>query len=396
MSEEHQIPTGAAFAWRAAALYAALFVMLGVQLPFLPLWLAAKGLDAGEIGVVLAIPMVVRVFAIPLATRHADRHDGLRAALIVTATAAALGYGALGLLHGAAAIMVGYALVSAFYTPITPLADAYALRGLRLHGRAYGPVRMWGSAAFIVGTVGAGLLLDRIATGRLIWLIAGTMALAVAAACALAPLDGTEATKRAGHREVSAVGILLRQPALPIGLGAASLIQASHAVYYGFSALDWKTAGLDGGEIGVLWALGVAAEIALFACSGRLAIAPLGLIALGGAGGLLRWGAMALGPPTALLPLLQCLHALSFGASHLGAMGLIMRTVPAAYGATVQGYFAVALGLAMAGAMAISGALYARWGDLAYAAMALGAGAGAIVAMVARRLARDDVETGAR
>jgi PPP family 3-phenylpropionic acid transporter len=93
---------------------------------------------------------------------------------------------------------------------------------------------------------------------------------------------------------------------------------------------------------------------------------------------------MALDPPTALLAPLQCLHALSFGATHLGAMGLIMRAVPAAYGATVQGYFAVAQGLAMACAMGISGVLYARWGDLAYAAMALAAGAGGMLAVAAQ------------
>jgi len=59
--------TGAAFAWRVAAFYAALFGVLGVQVPFLPVWLAAKGLDAGAIGVVLAVPVVVRMAAIPLA-----------------------------------------------------------------------------------------------------------------------------------------------------------------------------------------------------------------------------------------------------------------------------------------------------------------------------------------
>ena len=34
-----------AFAGRLAAFYAALFVLMGVQLPFLPVWLKARGLD---------------------------------------------------------------------------------------------------------------------------------------------------------------------------------------------------------------------------------------------------------------------------------------------------------------------------------------------------------------
>src|SRR6266571_6502046 len=79
--------------FRLALFYAALFNALGVQLPFLPLWLAAKGLDAGAIGVVLALPMVVRVIVIPLAARGADRYDALRAVIAATAAAAVLGYG---------------------------------------------------------------------------------------------------------------------------------------------------------------------------------------------------------------------------------------------------------------------------------------------------------------
>ena len=51
---------------------------------------------------------------------------------------------------------------------------------------------------------------------------------------------------------------------------AASLLQASHAVYYGFSTLDWLGKGFGGTAIGALWALGVLAEIVLFALSARL------------------------------------------------------------------------------------------------------------------------------
>ena len=53
---------------------------------------------------------------------------------------------------------------------------------------------------------------------------------------------------------------------------------------------------------------------------------------------------MALDPPRALLPLLQCLHGLSFGATHLGALAFIARAAPAGLAATAQGYLAVAGG----------------------------------------------------
>jgi MFS transporter, PPP family, 3-phenylpropionic acid transporter len=378
------LPLPPSFAWRLAVFYAALFVALGVQLPFLPLWLAAKGLDAGAIGIALAVPMIVRVFAIPLATRGADRHDALRMAIVIAAAMAVLGYGVVGMAHGALAITMALALASVFYTPIMPLADAYALRGLAGLGRAYGPVRLWGSAAFIVGSFGAGLLLDLIAARELIWLTVAALAITAAAACALAPLPAHEESPSATR--LSSAQDLLRDPAFLAAAAAASLIQASHAIYYGFSALDWRAAGLDGGAIGALWALAVVAEIALFAISGRLPVAPTTLLMLGAAGAVIRWSAMAFDPPTALLPPLQCLHALSFGATHLGALGFMARAAPAELGATAQGYLAVALGLVMAAAMGISGVLYARWGGLAYGAMALAAAAGGIFALAAHRL----------
>ena len=376
---------GAGFAWRLALFYAALFVALGVQLPFLPVWLAAKGLDADMIGIVLAIPMIVRVFAIPLATRPADRHDALRMAIVIAATGAVVGYGVVGLAQGAAAIAMAFVFASVFYTPIMPLADAYALRGLGGLGRAYGPVRMWGSAAFIVGSFGAGILLDVTAARDLIWLIVAAAVITAAAACALKPLGPhLGGAPQAG---LSFAGGVWREPAFLAVAAAASLIQASHAVFYGFSALDWRAAGLDGAAIAALWALGVAAEIVLFAISGRLPIAPTTLLLVGAAGAVIRWGAMAFDPPAILLPPLQCLHALSFGASHLGALGFIARTIPPKLGATAQGYLAVALGLAMAASMALAGVLYTRWGGLAYGAMALLAAAGGVCALAARRLA---------
>jgi PPP family 3-phenylpropionic acid transporter len=383
------LQSGTAFAWRLAAFYAALFAALGVQLPFLPLWLAAKGLGAGAIGVALAIPMIVRVIAIPLATHGADRHEALRATIIVAAGMAALGYGLLAFAHGAAAIMAAFALASAFYTPIMPLADAYAMRGLGRLGRAYGPVRLWGSVAFIVTSFGAGALLDVIAARDLIWLVVAGMAVTALAACALIPLAPVR--QEAGAATVWSASSLLRDRSFLVVATGASLIHASHAVYYGFSALAWRQAGLDGATIGALWALGVVAEIALFAVSGRLPLDPIKLLLLGAAGAAIRWGVMAFDPPSALLPVLQCLHALSFGAAHLGALGFVARSAPAGLGATAQGYFAVALGLVMAMAMGLSGFLYARWGSLAYAAMALAAILGGLFVLAGHRPAREKV-----
>jgi PPP family 3-phenylpropionic acid transporter len=128
----------------------------------------------------------------------------------------------------------------------------------------------------------------------------------------------------------------------------------------------------------------------LFAVSGRLPpfFQPVTLLMIGAAGGALRWTAMALNPPDAALPVLQLLHALSFGATHLGAIGFVARRAPHGQGATAQGYLSIAQGAAMAGATGLSGWLYGAFGGRAYAAMALAAVAGGVCGYVAHRAHR--------
>jgi len=367
---------------RVAAFYVAICGAIGVHLPFFPLWLKAKGLDPQTIGIVLALPMVVRIAAIPLASRIADRGDAVRGVILFCALATLAGYILLAFANGATAILLLFALASAPYTPIMPLAETYALRGLAARGRVYGPVRLWGSAAFVAGSFATGIAVDLIPAQDLIWLIVVATLLIVVAAAALQPLHVPHQDAPARQRN------LITDPAFIAVLAGASLIQASHAVYYGFSTLDWSRAGWDGTTIAALWALGVGAEIVLFAYQGRLGkfVSPGMLLAIGGAGGALRWLAMTFDPPALLLPWLQLLHGLSFGATHLGALGFVAQRAPAGKGATAQGHLSIALGIAMAAAMALSGWLYADYGSRAYAAMALIAAAGGACAVVANKL----------
>ena len=130
--------------------------------------------------------------------------------------------------------------------------------------------------------------------------------------------------------------------------------------------------------IGALWGVGVAAEVVLFAVSGRLppSLRPTALLIIGGIGALVRWTAMAFDPPVALLPLLQLLHAGSFAATHLGMMGFMARAVPRELAATAQGFVATWSGHRQRLGDLVSGYVYAASGSRAYlvmAAMALAA-----------------------
>jgi PPP family 3-phenylpropionic acid transporter len=378
-------PGNANFARRLALFYAALWLSVGIQLPFFPIWLVAEGLDSRTIGFLLAMPMLVRVMIIPI-TRAADRNDSVRRIMIFTCSASLVGYAALGFSHGLWTILPAFALAAAAFAPAVPLADAYALRGLADRGRSYGRARLWGSASFIVGNLGAGLLIDLVSPRNLIWLIIAAMVITVAAATQLGMLPPSDVEPARPRKPTT----LWRDPALLAVIAAASVLQASHAVYYGFSSIAWSAAGFDGTAIAGLWTLGVLSEIALFAMSPRFSLGPTTMLAIGAAGGAIRWTAMALGPPLPLLPLLQCLHALSFGATHLGMLGFLVRATPAGLGATVQGYCAIAQGLVMALAMSLSGFLYADYGRHAYAAMTALSLCGGGLAWAARRLSAPD------
>jgi PPP family 3-phenylpropionic acid transporter len=376
-------PVTIGFAPRLAALYAALFATVGVQLPFFPLWLEAKGLDPQAIGLVLASPMLLRLALIPAVARIADRTGALRGTIVATLAAATVGIVAVAFAEGAIAIATIAALALAAWNCANPLTETYAFKGLR-HSSAYGPVRLWGSAAFIAGSFLAGAAADALPARDLIWLIVAAFALSLLAAAALRPVSA--AVPPPGN--AAPARRLLTDGAFVAAIVGGSLIQASHAVYYGFATLAWTQRGLDGTSIAALWALGVAAEIVLFWLSARLppSITPLTLIVIGGAAATIRWLGMAVDPPTVLLPPLQVLHALSFGASHLGALGFIARVAPQGRGATAQAYYAMANGIVTAGAMALSGWLYAASGASAYLAMALAAAAGCVCGIVAARM----------
>lgn len=372
------------FALRLSVFYAAFFVSGGMSLPFLPVWLETKGLDARQIGLTLAVPLFVRLVVVPVSTRLADRFAILRGALIAATAASIAGFALVGVSSAFLAILTAMALYSVVSTPIMPFADAYALRGLAERRRSYGSVRLWGSVSFIVANFGGGLVLALAGAGNLIWALVAAQVLMAVAALWLLPLGPERA---APVKSAVPTRPPWRMPIFLCVVAAASLIQSSHAVMYGFATLQWKARGLDGPAIGTLWAIGVVAEICLFAVSGRIVpkVGAIEMIVLGALGAVIRWGAMAFDPPIAALPALQCLHALSFGATHLGAMQVLSRCAPRGHGATAQGDFAAVQGLTFAAAMGLSGGLVEAYGTSAYAAMALTAAAGGGIALIARR-----------
>ncbi len=115
------------------------------------------------------------------------------------------------LVDGPVAILAAFTVAMVALSPMLSLSDAYALSGLGARGRSYGPVRLWGSVAFIAGNVGAGFILEAIAPGHLIWLIVFALVLVVAAASALDPVE-VGSSPVAAAPPIQSPKILLRNP----------------------------------------------------------------------------------------------------------------------------------------------------------------------------------------
>ena len=159
-----------------------------------------------------------------------------------------------------------------------------------------------------------------------------------------------------GFREI---GRLIELPVFAIFMAAVAFSQASHATYYALGSFHWRALGLGEGRIGALWAFSVGVEVVLMVAGGAFLmgrVGAVGSLALSGAGGIIRWGAMMADPTGFILWPLQALHALTFAAGHLGAMAFIARAVPPRYGAAAQGAAgAMAVGFALALGMAVVG-----------------------------------------
>jgi PPP family 3-phenylpropionic acid transporter len=396
MPPESQIPIASdaasrRFATRLALFYGTLFGLVGTHLPFFPVWLKAVGIDASWIGIITAVPAVTRFTVLPFVTGAAERRGSLRGAMIVTAFVTALGFSLVGTQHQPLLVFLAFAVTACMWTPTVPLTDAYALRGVARYGLDYGPLRLWGSAAFVAGALACGFLVDAIAARHLIWVIAAMAGLGAAVSLGLAPLDGPKTAPAAQH----GASALLRQPGFLAIIVTAALVQGSHAAYYTFASITWQLAGLGGLTIAGLWVLGVLAEIVVFALSPRFRLSPAVLVVIGAVSAVVRWLVTAQEPPVAVLALVQLTHGLTFGLTQVGTMMLLARHVPVDVMARGQGYLAACSGIIASSASILSGAIYARYGQGVYYVMAAMALSGAAVMWLARHRLADHPQSAA-
>jgi PPP family 3-phenylpropionic acid transporter len=258
----------------------------------------------------------------------------------------------------------------------------------------YGTLRMWGSVAFIAGTLICGVAVDRFgppATLYVGW--AGVLCLVPFALL----LPGSHRGRAARGHAPFGVGELLSSKPFLLFLIAAGLCQASHAVLYSFGTLTWRAAGIDDVTISLLWGESVAVEILMMMVSGWVMqrIGITGLIGLGLGCAIVRWTGMAFTTALPALVFLQALHAGSFAACHLGAMAFIQRALPFSGVALGQSiYYALGTGTAQAVIYQFAGVLYSKYGQHAFLGMAAISLAGLMALLALARLWRGSLLVG--
>lgn len=364
--------------------YVATFAVLGLYMPYWPVWLQSRGCD--NVADVLVGQILARTIAGPLLSQCVDRSGKGRAAIVLLSFASLLALFPFLLAGSFWALFACGFLFGLVYPPIHPILDNLTLAVAARSGFDYGRVRLWGSLSFLGVNLLGGAMLGAVPfvgaggvpanAGMVFWWLCAALGATALCSLMLPPdVPGPVVDLR------PAIGVLLRDRAFLLFLLGTGLIQGSHAAYYSIASLHWLQAGIAPASVGVLWAEGVLAEVLLFFAMRRLCdrLRPTTLLLLGAGGALLRWLLLA---ATVSLPLLLAcnwLHALSFACVHIGALQHLYRTVPGPRLATAQGLMAAAnSGLFLVIGTKLAGWLHGDGSGAPFVAMAVMAALGAL------------------
>jgi MFS transporter, PPP family, 3-phenylpropionic acid transporter len=355
---------------RVGLLYAGMFAVFGLAMPYFSPWMASRGLSVGEIAIIATLPQLLRPFTAPALAFIADRRHNHRVMLVVLAVVALGGWIGLNNSSSFWSIFL-FQLIVGSTAAMMPLAETVAIAGVKRYGADYARMRLWGSVTFIIATLGGGWSIARYGIDAVMWLIIACSVLTVAAALRV-PSMPDDGSKRAAI-SIKAAAALVTDPTLVLVFAAAAAIQASHVMLYTYGTILWQALGYSTDMIGAFWAVSVAVEIAVFWFGGaRLRkLGPANVLALAAATAIVRWTLMVTDPSLPLLLVLQVSHAVSFGVAHLGAMFALEKYVPEGKGGTAQALLSVVTALTFAAATPFSARAFSSGGALGYAPMAV-------------------------
>ncbi len=366
----------------SALSYCAPLLVNGVVVPFFPVWLALHQFNDHEIGIILAVPMVVRVLVAPVVAMYADRMRERADVLVFSGGLSLLTAIALYWTDTFWPVLLVFTIQGATFSPYVPVVESIVISGVRRWGFDYGSMRVWGSIAFIASTLVGGQLIShwggQMVLPVMIFGFVTTMVMAI-----YCPRIGPTRRRGTPVDLQQATGSSLRQPHLLVLLIGVAIQQSSHAVLYTFASIYWRDLGFSGTQIAVLWSAGVAAEVTVFFQSRRLSryFDAWTLIRIGAAVCVCRWLLFPMHWGFVGFFLLQCMHAFSYAFVHTGVQRRIVASVQATQESSAQGAYFFYNGMFLGLMTIASGYIYALFGLASFYLMALTAvfGLGLIV-----------------
>ncbi|RMH86324.1 MFS transporter [Pseudomonas sp. AOB-7] len=342
--------------WRLSGFYFFYFALLGATAPFLALYFDHLGFSPARIGELVAIPMLMRCLAPNLWGWLGD-HSGQRLLIVrLGALCTLVCFAGIFVSHSYAWLALIMAAHAFFWHAVLPQFEVITLAHLREQAARYSQIRLWGSIGFIVAVVGLGRLFEWLSLDAYPWALVLIMAGIVAGSFWV---PNAQPLSRPGSAEQGGFLRQLRRPGILAFYASVGLMQLSNGPYYTFLTLHLEALGYGRGTIGMLWALGVVAEILLFLVMARL-LQRYSLRAVLLASFLItavRWLLLGnLADQLAILLLAQCMHAATFGAFHAASIHFIQRSFEGGQQGQGQALYATLAGIG--GAL---GALYAGY-----------------------------------
>jgi MFS transporter, PPP family, 3-phenylpropionic acid transporter len=323
--------------WRLAGFYFAYFAFVAAYSSYWSLYLQSLGFAAAQIGTLMAVQQVMRIFAPTFWGALSDRIGRPDWVIKFTTLAAVCVFCAVFFASSFVGLFIVMSVVGLFWSGPLPLVEASTLQRLGGSTAQYGRIRLWGSIGFIVVVSGVGALLDFIAISRLPVILL----LLMLAMLLFAWLVPRGAVLTHGSEQGSIVSIL-RQPKVLAFFVACFLMTFAHGPLYVFFSIYLVDHGYSKTSVGLLWSIGVLVEIAIFfhfpRIQQRFSLPRIFLFCFFVA--VIRF--LLIAWCAEWFPLLffaQMLHALTFGAFHVIAMGFVHRCFSGRHQAKGQALF---------------------------------------------------------
>ena len=350
--------------------------------PFWGMWLRHKGLSPSEIGIIIALPYIMKILIVPLVSQAADRRDEywrpLLVAVVLGTVFATLYFFGVGFWQ----LLLITGAVNLFVPAITPLLETITVSQVAKHDLNYGRIRSFGSISFVAAAVVIGFFLKHNPIDYVMGVIYISMLIMI---MTIVILPRGNKQRKVEDTHGAPILYLLRNADFVWFLVIVGLLQMSHGVFYSMGSIYWQENGISEEIIGLLWAVAVVAEILLFVfCNNLIRKYPVYLIfAVIGFFGAIRWVVMTFNFSLPILFVVQLLHALTFGASHLAAIHYLGSKVSPERAGTAQSlYSSLPLGLGMGIATYVGGVIYESSGGGAYMAMSLFCACAFILSMI--------------